>query len=245
MRLYITLPEGFTLDFPIEVAAKGNAGMADIALLKIPEEAAQIVRPIPLSQTEVKPNEVLRSYGFFNQDFHIVYNRRVREATPSRIVTSFEYGNIDRAGACGGPLLNENNELVGIHCGSSPSKQESYAVPVSFLRDLMASAHQDTPATRDLVLNGEKVGTIGIDEYIYKVRTLASGITLYHLFPWRQEKRVDYNHLEKLISLNYADKLEIIIIKGGTMRQHTPDQTLIKKRLTIHLKTGKTVLEEI
>lgn len=236
---HLTILDSFPLEFPVKIVAKGNTGMADIALFSVPQEMEEFIRPIPISSQEVQVNENLRSYGFFESDFHIVRNRRVLAATPSRIITSFEFGKHDRAGACGGPLINENNELVGIHCGSSEKKQESYAVPVSFLKDLMEAAHHNGIKQRNLVVNGKTVGQINIDEYIYSLNVTRLGITLKTFLPWHEESNIDYDHLENAIPLDKASELNIIIVKKGTLQTafyDNPD----KKMIVVDLKTGKT-----
>ena len=216
--LYVTTQSGISLNFPFEIAAKGNAGMADIALLRIKEDISDFVHPIPLAEDAPQSGDMLRSYGFFEGDFHIVPNRRVLLSSPGRIITSFEFGNHERAGACGGPLLNENNELVGIHCGSSKSKMESYAVPVSFLRDLIEAAHNNGSKTRDLVLNGQIIGQIDINEYIYSVMINRRGQNLLAFQLWHEEYKVDYDHLETLAPLHWADELQLLLVKNGTIR---------------------------
>ena len=242
IHLRLSLDVGLSYDIPVTVVAKGNTGMADIAIFKINEDVSDLVLPFTLAKREPKPNEVLRSYGFFEGDFHVVPNRKVLQSTPGRIVTSFEFGNHERAGACGGPLINEQNELVGIHCGSSRSKQESYAVPISFLKDLLEAAHHNGIKERDLVLNGRTIGKINIDEYIYSVSVKKLGITLRTVTPWREESRVDYNHLENLIELPHSGVLEIAIVKGGTIQTGQTKATS-QKLISVNLRTGSSFLE--
>ena len=213
-----------------------------LPVVVINEDVSDLVLPFTLAKREPKPNEVLRSYGFFEGDFHVVPNRKVLQSTPGRIVTSFEFGNHERAGACGGPLINEQNELVGIHCGSSRSKQESYAVPISFLKDLLEAAHHNGIKERDLVLNGRTIGKINIDEYIYSVSVKKLGITLRTVTPWREESRVDYNHLENLIELPHSGVLEIAIVKGGTIQTGQTKATS-QKLISVNLRTGSSFLE--
>lgn len=239
MLVRITPAEGLGMDFPITVLAKGNAGLADIALFKVNEDISDFVRPLSLGEGEVRPGENLRSYSFFEKELHIIPNRRVLAATPSRLVTSFEFGKHDRAGACGGPLLNEQNELVGIHCGSSLSKQESYAVPVSFLKDLLAAAQHHNQKTRPLVWNGKVVGQINIDEYIYSVSLKQFGFSPRTFSPWHDEEKVDYAHLEKIFPLAQDGIVEIHLIQGGTLQTgHTEGAR--QRILTLNLRTGET-----
>ena len=233
-----TFEEGSTLRFPLKTAVKGNAGMADIALLEVPPELAELVRPISLAQQDAQPGDVLRSYGFFADDLRIVHNRRVLAVAPNRAITSFEFADYDRSGACGGPVLNENNEVVGVHVGSSSNKKESYVVPVSWLKNLLYAAHHNGIYEQDLVLNGRTIGTINIDEYIYSLNVKRNGATVRSLVPWRMEFQVDYSQLEKLLSPAQGDEMEIIIIKNGTVQTASDDQAT-RRMLTVDLKTGE------
>lgn len=236
--IYLTLPEGITLEYPVKFTVKGNAGMGDIALFPVEGELAGLVRPIPLAQTPPGPQEKLRSYGYFDEAFHIVRNRAVLANTPGRLVTSFEFGAADRAGACGGPVLNESNELVGVHCGSSESKSQSYAVPVAHVKDLLHAARHGGYRLRPLVINGQTVGQINVDEYIQSFNVKKNGASLRQLQPWRQEALVDYDHLETLLPLKGADEVEILLVKGGTVETGA-DAHAVKTLISIDLNTGE------
>lgn len=236
--VYLTLPEGITLEYPVKFTVKGNAGMADIALFPVEGELAGLVRPIPLAPTPPGPQEKLRSYGYFDEAFHIIRNRAVLANTPGRLVTSFEFGAADRAGACGGPVLNESNELVGVHCGSSESKSQSYAVPVAHVKDLLHAARHGGYRLRPLVINGQTVGQINVDEYIQSFNVKKNGASLRQLQPWRQEALVDYDHLETLLPLKGADEVEILLVKGGTVETGA-DAHAVKTLISIDLNTGE------
>ncbi len=240
MHAYITFPEAMTVRYPVKVVARGNAGMADVALFEVPEGLRPFIRPIRLAPHNPKPNDNLRSYGFFSDDLFIVRNRRVLQVTPSRIITSFEFGNLNRSGACGGPLLNEANQVVGIHCGSSRLEQESYSVPVSFLKDLMAAAHHNGVHTRALRLNGKTIGKINVDEYIDTIRVLRGEQELDFRQFWHKEVLLDYNHLENAVSLDGATRVEILLIKGGTPHLGDEEKDLTRSLLSVDLQTGQT-----
>ncbi len=226
-RATIRLPNGKEKHFPLNIIAKGSSGMADVALFEVPENIVPLVRPLALASEEPEFNSLVRSYGYFAKDFRIVRNRVVQENTPNRLVTSMEFGSWNRSGACGGPVLNEQNEVVGVHCGSSDSRRESYAVPVSVLKELLAYANGKNKP-QDLIFQGKKIGSINIDEYILSVQTKVSNRTLNSLTLWHQEKKVDYQRLEDLISLKYAAQIEFVIAKNG------PESNVpVSKRLVV------------
>ena len=235
-RAIIRLPNGKEKHFPLNIIAKGSSGMADVALFEVPENIVPLVRPLALASEEPEFNSLVRSYGYFAKDFRIVRNRVVQENTPNRLVTSMEFGSWNRSGACGGPVLNEQNEVVGVHCGSSDSRRESYAVPVSVLKELLAYANGKNKP-QDLIFQGKKIGSINIDEYILSVQTKVSNRTLNSLTLWHQEKKVDYQRLEDLISLKYAAQIEFVIAKNG------PESNVpVSKRLVVvDLATGEVI----
>lgn len=134
--------------------------------------------------------------------------------------------------------MNESNELVGVHCGSSESKSQSYAVPAAHVKDLLYAARHGGYRLRPLVLNGQTVGQINVDEYIQSFNVKKNGASLRQLQPWHQEARVDYEHLETLLPLKGADEVEILLVKGGTVETGA-DSHAVKTLISIDLNTGE------
>ena len=237
LYIFLRLPSGEEKHFPVKFITSGTMGRADVALLDVPANAAPYIQPLKLATQPPAVGEKLRSYGFFHGDFRIVPNRTVRETTPGRVITSFEFGNLARAGACGGPLINKHNEVVGVHCGSSVHKQESYAIPVGLLTDLLESAQRGEIKTYDLVLSGRAIGTIRLDEYIAAVVTTNNGKPAGKRLLWHDEKAVDYQHLETLLPLDNVTDFSLIIIRGGP--EDIGAGVEQKELLTVHLPTGE------
>ena len=235
--IFLRQPSGEEKHFPVKFITSGTMGRADVALLDVPPEAAPYIRPLRLASRPPSVGEKVRSYGFFHGSFRIVPNRTVKETTPGRLITSFEFGGLVRAGACGGPLLNAQNEVVGIHCGSAAKKQESYAVPVRLLADLLETAKRGEMNTYDLVLAGQKIGTIRLDEYIAAVHTKNNGKPVGKRLLWHDEKAVDYQHLENLLPLENATDISLLIIRGGPEEIGAGVEQ--KELLNVHLPTGE------
>ncbi len=235
--IFLRQPSGEEKHFPVKFITSGTMGRADVALFDVPPDAAPYIRPLPLATQTPSVGEKVRSYGFFQGSFRIVPNRTIKETTPGRLITSFEFGGLVRAGACGGPLLNKQNQVVGVHCGSSTSKKESYAVPVRLLADLVKTAKTGEMQTYDLVLSGRKIGTIRLDEYIAAVNTQNNGKPVGNRLLWHDEKAVDYQHLENLLPLNHATDLSLLIIRGGPEEIGAGVEQ--KELLSVHLPTGE------
>ena len=235
--IFLRQPSGEEKHFPVKFITSGTMGRADVALFDVPPEAVPYIRPLTLAAQPPAVGEKVRSYGYFTRAFRILPNRTIKENTSGRLITSFEFGTTPRAGACGGPLLNEQNEVVGVHCGSSAHKQESYAVPVRLLADLLETAKRGEMKTYDLVVAGHKIGTIRLDEYIAAVNTKNNGKPVGNRVLWHDEKAVDYQHLENLLPLDNATDLSLLIIRGGPEEIGAGVEQ--KELLTVHLPTGE------
>ena len=207
---------------PLPVQVRGNSRANDVLLFSLPKEIAHQVKPLPLAQQDAQPQEVLSSAGFFDQDWQYEPNRVVRESTPLRTVTTLTVDpEICREGACGGPVLNQQGEVVGLHVGSSCSKQEGYVVPVTQIRQALQALHQGH-ATTPLLFQGVPLHQLAIDESIsrldfyYQQKRVAAFSTRYNI------KEVDYAHLEKFLPSQPVDELVVIIYRQPFPRTRKP-----------------------
>ena len=205
---YVHIP-GFPLPWRSNVSFMGDPGMADIAIFPIPEGQESWLNPIPLADKDPEVGEKLRSFGYFNGGFHVVRNREVQEVTKGRIITSLEFNTTERGGACGGPLLNTKNEVVGIHCGSSSKKQISFVVPVWQLKDLLTAYRNGGRAMKKLKFRNHEIGEININQYISSIRAFSNGEKIDEFDTTHQAKSIDYEHLEDLVYAEGADRREV------------------------------------
>lgn len=225
--------------FPVEFAAIGNAGMLDLALFQLPEDWPHDIPALKLSGETPKPGEKTYSFGFFNNDFFLVPHREIKEVTPNRLITSLEFNTTERGGACGGPILNQQGEVVGVHIGSSDSKQISFAVPAAEIRRMLQAYHNKGQSVQPLLFNGQKIGDLNVNESIARIRTVTDGYITGDFVTYHQEKDVDYAHLETLSP--DADPDEVHIFISHQMFSYT-DKT--EKdffiQLTYNVASGKT-----
>lgn len=147
--------DGQPMGFNAATVVKGHRDGADIALLLLPPQAAEWVKPLSISRKTPKTGEKTFSIGYAAGVFKQVQNRELLETNPFRLVTSYEMRHTPRRGYCGSPLLNAQNEVIGVHCGSDlqehhaawrsdfkklkmPAPDVSLAVPVQHISDLLA-----------------------------------------------------------------------------------------------------------
>ncbi len=232
------------LPIDIEFSALGNAGMDDVALFPIPENMANHISPLKLAETRPAVGEKTYSFGFFNDDFYLVPNRKIQEVTPNRLITSLEFDTTNRGGACGGPILNAQGEVVGVHIGSSDSQHISFVVPADAIKRLLQAYRQGGKNLQQLQFNGLPVAQININESIYRIRTVTGGYITGDFLAYHQEKDIDYNHLEKIVQDTAPDKLQIFIVHKPFAWTGT-DRHEFFFQITYNFATGKSTRQEI
>lgn len=197
--------------FPVEFTAIGNAGMIDLALFRLPEDWPGNISALKLAGQTPKPGEKTYSFGFFDNNFFLVPHREIKEVTPNRLVTSLEIDTPNRSGACGGPILNKQGEVVGVHIGSSDSQKISFAVPASEIRRMLLSYRNKQKSVQPLLFNGQKIGELTVNESIARIRTVTDGHTTGDFITHHREKEIDYAHLETLSPDAAPDEIHIFI----------------------------------
>ena len=220
-EFYVHLP-GFPFPWKTKVVFMGDPGMADVAIFPIPQEYSDWLKPIPLATKEPEIGEALRSFGYFNGGFNVVRNRIVKEVTKGRIITSLEFNTKERGGACGGPLLNSYNELVGIHCGTSDSRQVSFVVPVWQLKDLLTAYRNNGISMQKLKFKNHEIGEININQYISTIRVFSDNVQIDEFNTFHQAKKIDYDRLEDLVFAEGADRIELQF--GGQYNPNNPTE---------------------
>lgn len=159
------------VEVPAEIVQLSSPSMLDIALVKFSPEAEALFHPLSISEVPVAFNEALSSQGFAgNADVNIP-GRNVTQITPLSLRTRMPYAREDRPGLCGSAVVNARQELVGIHTGSLYDKFDArfdtgYATNASFLHTLVEAYHNGGQAAFPLILNGQKIVDLNVDEYI-------------------------------------------------------------------------------
>ncbi len=222
-----------------QIYAQGGGGINDIAIFPIPNSLKDKVIPLQLAEHGPQLGDKVHSVGFFADEIHQEVNRTVQSVAPHRILTSLHVTNPgDRIGACGGPVLNDKNEVVGVHVSSSQEYQTGGVVPVEHIRQLLSAYHNHTAFEQPIYFNGVALGTLGINEFIseislYNGRSLIRKVPLLH-----HNKNVDYDHLEKLVNPAQGTQI-ILIIQQQPLLPLIHGHTAHAYLLSYNLQTGE------
>ncbi len=222
---------------PIRLVAQGHPEMNDISLFPIPPQMQKKFTPLPLAKQTAQLGEELLSAGYFNDEFHIEPNRTVIDKTPHQLVTSLKVRDkLSREGACGGPVLNKQGEVVGIHVGSSKSKQAGFLVPVEHIYELLYAFHHQGKALRPFYFKGRKLGDININEHITSIQVWHGSTLLEEYLSYLHRHTMDYDHLENLVNASGADRI-IFTVERIPFSMVEKDQSVHKYEITYNLTT--------
>lgn len=168
----IVYHNGRPVQIPAQIVASSPVSMLDISLVKFPAEAEAILKPFSIGEANEK--ETLRTIGFVSGRFNYIPNRKVIQNLPFSIRTTMPLPRDKRSGLCGSPLLNENNELVAIHTGSTfnPSNDYSFATPAHYLRDLVDAYHNKGISKIAFYVDDGISIRLNSDEYVTSVMLL-------------------------------------------------------------------------
>ncbi len=222
--------------FRVPFVIQSSAGRGDVSLFPLPAQLAGKVTALKLAALSPQPGDELHSVGFFNKKLQLDEHRIVQTISPDHLITSLRVDpEISREGACGGPVLNEQQEVVGLHVGSSVRQQIGYAVPLEHIRYALQAYHDASVNPQPLIYDGVTLGTIGINEYIKSVtfynQDQKESFSLFH-------KTVDYTHLEMLAEEMHPDKI-VFSIEQNPLSSTSPDQEYYIYTLIYDLQTGQ------
>ncbi len=213
---------------PVSIQVRGNPGANDVLVFGLPEEVVPQLTPLPLAKESVQAGEELCSLGYFDKELQYEPHRIVQEVAPMRVVTSLRIDpGIDREGACGGPVLNQRGEVVGMHVGSSASKREGYVVPVEQIRQALAVLHAGDKKT-SLLFQGQELYQLSIEEAITKIEFFYQHQPVYSFLTYHREKELDYAHLEKFLPKEPVDQM-VIYIDQQSISMHAASEPVTKK----------------
>ncbi len=228
---------------PVHFIARGNSGLNDVTVFAVPAGQAKHITALKLASTPPKVGDSLHSLGYFNDKLNHETNRIVQAVYPHQIITSLQVASPhSREGACGGPVLDKNNQVVGIHAGSSYNRQIGFVIPAEHIRQLLQAYHEGL-TKQPLLFNGEKIGELSLHEAIVTVDAYRGIFPLRTLQLYHKQHLVDYNHLENLIDISGANKLVFTFVQTPFLVT-TPAEKPQVFTLTYHLKTKKTSLHK-
>lgn len=231
-------------NIPVQLVAQGHPDGNDVALFLIPPQLQDQFKPLKLAAHSPKKGETLMSAGYFDKGFHVEKNRKVLKVFPARILTSLVVEDkLAREGACGGPVLNKQGNVVGMHVGSS-NKQAGFIVPVEHIREILQAYHNNGKALRPFYFNGRKIGDININEYVQSIEVRKEGFRLEIFYSHPYRAILDYNHLEKFVDASKADEV-VFIIDRMPFSSFDKDQRDHEFEITYNLRNFRITKKEI
>lgn len=191
----------------LRVVAYGSAGYQnyDFALALLPKEMEKHVFALRLAPESPKKGDKVNSFGFYEVDEHSKFAGSPRENADrvilsidnSRITTSYPFGKQNPDGACGGPLLNEKGEVVGIHSGSNG--RCSFAVEATGpVREMLADVHGDKQILRPVLWKGKTITLLFSAQRISRVTLMRDREQMQSLLLTKRDEAFDYRELHKL-----------------------------------------------
>lgn len=227
------------------VVAKGATGMTDVSLFLLPHRLVPYVKPLKLATENPKEGENLFSIGYFENQFHVETNRIVNSLNNQRLITTLAHDPCtNRTGACGGPVLNNKGEVVGVHVGSSGRQQIGFVVPLDRIRQLLRAYYNNGEEKEDLIFQGKKIGEISINEHIFQILFYKNGHEIIRVPTFHRENEIDYAHLETWIEeFPEADTIIFELCKYPFSPVNTEEE-FTKTRITYKLKTAEVSLKE-
>lgn len=165
--------QGKMITIPAEIVQVGAPNMLDIALVKFRPEDEDLFEPLPLNTQEIMPGVPLRRQGFVGGKVVYMPERPLRDKNEilfsSQVIDGPEKS---RSGFCGAAVVNQQNELVGIHVGSkgnARTEDTGFAVYAKFLQVLVEAYHHGGEVFYPFKLSGQTIVSLRPDEYISEV----------------------------------------------------------------------------
>lgn len=198
----VVYDQGKPVAMQAKIVAASPVSMLDIALVKFPNDKKALLNPYRLANAQ--QNDKLHSLGFNRDGMVTVNGREVLAQFPASLRTTMPLERHRRPGLCGGAVLNEREELVGIHTGSrqgTPFKPEcAYATPSAFLNFLVDAYHQGETGTIPFFIRPHQSINLALNEYVSRMELLdANQNTLAHK---NIDFRLSYSKLQEALN-NY------------------------------------------
>lgn len=213
--------KGKKFTYPAEVVVSGRAEGINAALIRLPQEALQVARPVLWAKDFPKKGTNLFTYGY-NKGQYQKAQRLVLTTNSERIIEGVNPEAEETLTNAGGLVVNEKGEAVGLSLGTShpltdraewywnrrsnrdyPKKQDlsniSEIVPFSRLQDLLREYRNPGSARRVLLFGGLRVGKLPITETV-------KSVTAYYEDGF--EQTLNQNPLLKVASLDTGFEFE-------------------------------------
>ena len=225
---------GHEYTYPAEVVLTGRKYGLNAALIKLPQQVAQVALPVIAATQEPELGTSLFTFGFSAGQYKKTL-RKVLFAGSERIVANFPSSNVPRPGFCGSLVLNGKGQAIGIEVGGYSPKEEgqqwyyarqhlqrlpradlsriSEIVPISRAYDLLRSYYNPSEAPRTMLFDGIRVGQLAPNEFVESVAVrYANG----HYTRLMRNPFINLWAMEGLFNMKGAAQAEIVINKNRT-----------------------------
>ncbi len=220
-------------EIPVEgtLVQQGPALLSDAALIQLKQPLPPGLQPFVLAET-TNPQEKLTTWGYASNKLYHIDNLTFEKDNTRFIRTDFPASQKKRAGLCGGPLLNPQGEVLGIHCGSSLDNK-SYAANIRIIPYLLEAYHEGT-VNIPLLAHHLVFGKIHIEERILYIQTESEEGTVLN-------KEEIYDQLPQSLILTLYQDPEVRFIKFvlGSYLYDNPSY-----RVLVYDKKNKTTFFE-
>lgn len=245
------LVNGELLVIPAHVVQVGAVGMLDLSLVKFRTEDEKYFQPLRISPHTVNTGDRVWTQGFVHGHVYPVNERTVRTVAPMTFFSPIQGEQHQRRGLCGAAIVNQNQELVGVHTGSQMSLSGTdmgFASPAQFLPMLVQAYHNGGEARYALELSGQAVLNLRPDEYVSDAQLESyTNEILWRSPVWRRMSVVE---LQEAIDTHHPRYVEFTVRRlewAGRQGQEfihiTPDRVLEGHMMTYRydLQEGKII----
>ncbi len=204
-----------------EVVSSGSYGFngADAALVLLPQQVKAHARPLVISPQGAQKNSYVDSYGFADpnflpKDYSKNPHRRILDVCGYKLITTLPpqgRGN----GACGGPLLNDKGEVVGIHSGSYQGRLGFAVNAKQAIDDLFLAMQNGGKLSKPLLFNASKIADIDISENIGVVEIKRQGEVVFRRDFKHYPGSLHYERLEQVIPAQAGDEVIMLLQRGA------------------------------
>ena len=202
---------GKFITIPAEIVQVGTPGMLDIALVKFRPEDEDLFEPLPISPQEIADGNKVRRQGFAVGKVMYMPERPLLYKNDLFFCTRIpNMGKL--CGTCGGAVVNEKNELVGIQIGvqtSILSDGIGYAAHAKFLEVLVAAYHNGGEALYPFELAGQTILSLRPDEYVSEIVLRTSDAK--KIYRYDIDNKTEYTEIEKDIQHYGARYIELTV----------------------------------
>ncbi len=196
-----------------ELVQRGPDLLSDAALIRLNDPLPEDLQPFMLADVADVEGE-LTTWGYSHNKLYRVAGLHFEKDNTRFIRTDFPREQKRRSGLCGGPLVNAQGKVLGIHCGSTLD-DKAFAASMRIIPYLLQAYHEGT-ADVPLQIGEWNLGTINIEERITQIACLSeNGHTLNILEVY------DQLHQSNILSLLEDPEVRYLkIALGSYSRDH-------------------------